>query len=125
MFKLIWGAVVGGGPAEWAILGLGAVLALGGSFAGGALWEANKSVTSIATVASNAGGIAAKAQKDADVKAHDNAVNANVPIKAANTAHDNRVEVIYHNIITKEQVPAKNCDLQPDVIKLLNEAGHF
>lgn len=129
MFKLIWGAVVGGGPTEWAILGLGAVLALGGAFGAGYAVASKGAITSIATVASTAGTTAAKAQEKHDSGEHVAATAKSGEVKAADAKHDAKNLPVYQAIATASistpDNPKKSCDVPVDVIKDLNEAGHY
>lgn len=129
MFKLIWGAVVGGGPAEWAILGLGALLALGGAFGAGYAVASKGAITSIATVASTAGTVAAKAQEKHDTTEHVAATGKSAEVRTADAGHDAKNLPIYQHIAgistPTPSDPQKSCDVSVDVIKDLNEAGHY
>lgn len=129
MFKLIWSAVIGGGPAEWAILGLGAMFALGGAFGAGYAVASGGAITRIATVASTAGPAAAKAQEKHDSTEHAAATAKSGEVKQADAAHDAKNLPIYQHIaaasIPTPDNPKKSCDVSVDVIKDLNEAGHY
>lgn len=125
MFKLLFSSIAGGGPYEWAALALGVVLALGGSFAGGALWEAGRLVK----VEANAAPAAAKVQHDHDVQVHTDAVKADAPIKQADQERDKRLDAILLALASKPAPqpspdPQKNCVMPRDVVQLLNDAGH-
>jgi hypothetical protein len=120
MLKLIWSAIVGGGPAAWGGIALGVFLALGGAFAGGAFYEANHIATT-GTVK------AVAAQHEHDVKAHTVAVTAG---KAADQRHakgDAATKPIIqyiHDLPRITIVDDTKCDLTPEALKALNDAGH-
>lgn len=132
MFKLLFSAITGGGPAEWAILALGIVLALGGSFAGGALWESGHVATLQAKVLTDAKAIAAKDQHDADVKAIADAKKVSDDAVAAKADSDAKYALLAKSLhalprVTVGAPPANNptlCDLSPDALTILNKAGH-
>lgn len=121
MFKLLWSALVGGGPGEWAALALGATLCLAGSFAGGALWQASRDVKAAVSAAP----AAVAAQHDHDVTQHKAAVTADAGVKTADAARDKKLDAVLAALAAKPAPdPQKNCIMPPDVVELLNDAGH-
>lgn len=122
MFGSLWLAIIGGGPAEWAGLALGAFLLLSASFAGGAFYEANH-------IASQGTAIAVKAQHDHDVKQHAVAVVAGKQVEVRHATGDAKAKIIIHTIHDLKTVtvgtPADPhaCDLTPEALQLLNDAG--
>lgn len=125
MFSAIFSAIVGGGPAEWAALALGAVLLLGGTFAAGAFYEAQH-------IAVTAGATAAKAQKAYDTKQAAASGGVSKAVTADHAAGDAVVAPIIKMIHDKGatvyvRVPTNDptaCDLTPSTLNQLNEAGH-
>lgn len=132
MFKLLFSAVAGGGPMEWAALALGAVLLLGGTFAAGALWESTRVATAQAEVLAHVAGDAAKAQHDRDVKAVDDAKTASDLATARAQASDAAYAVLAASLkhlprVTVGTPPATDphlCDYTPEALDILNKAGH-
>jgi hypothetical protein len=114
MFKLIWAAVIGGGPAEWAALGLSATLVLGGAFGAGFYACSHMQAKAVAK--------AVVAQEKHDVKQHQVATKVSEKI----TGQDKKqaARIIYITKTIHDIEPQNNCALDPDVAKLLNEAGH-
>lgn len=121
MFKLAWTALVGGGPWEWAALALGVVLVLGGTFGAGALWQASRDVKAAVSAAP----AAVAAQHDHDVKKHNDAVAADTTVKTADAERDKKLAAILAALAAKPKpTPQNNCAMTPDVVELLNDAGH-
>jgi len=121
MFKLLWSALVGGGPGEWAALALGAAVALGGAFAGGALWQASRDVKAAVSAAP----AAVAAQHDHDVAQHQADTDTDTKVKAADADRDAKFDRLLAALAAKPQpTPQNNCVMPPDVVELLNDAGH-
>lgn len=119
MFKLLWSALVGGGPSQWAILGLGAFLALGGAFGAGYAVASQGAIKTVATVAAKA----AKAQEKHDTEQHNAASTKSASVKAEDKKHDAKVAPIYQDIA--RATPQNSCEVSVDVLKDLNAAGQY
>lgn len=120
MLKLLWSAILGGGPAAWGGIALGVTLALGGAFAGGAFYEANHIATNNTTVAVNA-------QHVHDVKAHKVAVIAGKAVEVRHAAGDAATAPIIryiHDLPRITIVDDTKCNLTPEALDALNRAGH-
>ena len=118
MFGLIWTAIVGGGPAEWGALALGLLLLTGGAFAGGAFYEANHIATQGTTTA-------IAAQHAHDVKQHTVAIVAGKQIEVHRATANAKAKIIIRTIHDLKTVTVPgSCDLTPETLKLLNDAGH-
>lgn len=120
MLKLIWAALVGGGPVEWAALAAAVVLVLAASFASGALWQASRDVQA----AVRATPTAVAAQHNHDAQQHAVAVATDTQVRGADTARDKKFDALMTLLIAKSAVPQKTCDMPPDVVQLLNDAAH-
>lgn len=119
IFKLLFGVVASGNPYEWAALALGVVLALGGSFAGGVVWEAHHTIkTELAAVP-----VAQKAQEKHDQGVHVQAEAKSTEIKTADDKRAAGLEKIIAALMAQPK-PQNSCDVPPAVLNLLNEAGH-
>lgn len=132
MFKLLFSAIAGGGPMEWAALALGAVLLLGSTFAAGALWESTRVATAQAEVLAKTAAVAAKAQHDQDLQALADAKKASDDAIAAKAASDANYALLAASLkhlprVTVGTPPATDphlCDYTPEALDILNKAGH-
>jgi predicted lipid-binding transport protein (Tim44 family) len=125
MFGALFTTITGGKPLELVALGLGVLLLVGGAFGAGALWQANKAITNIATVATQAAPKAAAAQHKSNTDRKKKAIAADAPIRKADKAHDDKAEAIYHALADLPATPGNSCPVSVDVLKLLNEAGRY
>lgn len=129
MFKLIWSAVVGGGPMEWAAIALGVVVALGGAFGAGYAVASNGAIKTIATVATTAATTSAKAQETHDIKEHNASSTKSASVKTEDQKHDAKSLPIYEAIskasVPLPDAPKNSCEVSVDVIKDLNAAGTY
>lgn len=132
MFKLLFSAIAGGGPMEWAALALGAALLLGGAFTGGVLYESGHVATAQAEVLASTAAKAAKAQHDQDQQAITDAKAASDAATARHDAGDTIAAKVAAALkalprVTVSAPPANDphaCDYSTDALKALNDAGH-
>ncbi len=119
MFKLIWSAILGGNPASWAILGLGATLLLSASFGAGFY-----AATSLyASKASTAVVVAVKQQEKHDQEHHANAVVVSNKVDAGDAKHQEKVRTIIQ--VIHDQPDTKDCTLSDETAKSIDDAGRF
>lgn len=121
VFKLLWGVLASGNVAEWAALAVGVMLVLGGVFGYG--YHLGQAGVIKQVVQAQAPAVAAQAKHDKDL--HVAATTKSADVKAADAKHDAKVATVLDQIITATGTPQNSCDVQPDVIKLLNDAGKY
>jgi hypothetical protein len=115
MWKWILTSVAAGNPWEWLTMALGAVVIFGAVFGAGYETAAKQSFRAVSSVA--------KAQEKQDVKTHAAAVTASRAVTAADLKSDARARTIVQ--IIHDAPPQKTCEVPTDVIRLLNDAGHY
>ncbi|MBI1313677.1 hypothetical protein GC176_20485 [bacterium] len=124
MFELIWKAILGGNPMSWAILGLGAVLALGGAFGAGYLKGNDHVITKVINASNaqiaNAKSEAAKAQAEQDAKDYAAAKADYEKRLGEDKARMTSYEATIKNL--KILVPHQDvCKISPEAMKRLND----
>lgn len=119
MFKLIWSAILGGNPTSWAILGLGAVLALGGTFGTG--WYLGS--THEATIMANAATTAAdRARSDQAKQDALDFKNAKADADKRHQEDEDRNKHLTDLLAIKNKIPnPTKCAVPQDFMKSLND----
>lgn len=125
MLKILWSAISTGNPYELAAIGLGVLLALGASFGAGYATASHGAIKTLATAASTA----SKAQEKHDQDEHIAATGKSAEVNAGDAKHDAKNLPVYQAIAAASTPtpanPQKSCDVPVDVLKQLNEAGHY
>lgn len=122
MFKLIWSAVLGGNPTSWAIMGLGAVLLLGGAFGVGYATGAQSTIKTVVGVTAAAPAKAASAQKTADDKDRKRGAEAGAAKDTRDAAANTKLSEIERKLDALSK-SIKDCVVPQASVELLNEAG--
>lgn len=121
IFGYLWSLIAGGNWTEWLALGVVVLGLLGATFGAGYL-TATRHDLKIA-VAATAPAVAAQAKHDK--VEHVAAQTKSNEVKAADASHDAKTTKIMQQIVTAAQAPQNSCEVSPDLIKLLNQAGHY
>jgi hypothetical protein len=114
LFKLIMG-----NPYTMIAAGVGALMALSAAFGGGYYLAVNQAEKN----ASAAPIIAAKAQEQHDIAQHQDAVKETIRVVERKVKGDTITQTIIERVPEIQYVD-KECNITPEMIHLMNEAGH-